>query len=114
MPPWKPVENYGPPISGARRLTDDEIELFNIGRNTASKPGIGAQEVSYESPASGWILGEPDLILELDESYVLPAEGLDIYRNFVIPLALTGRKFVRAGRISTECPACDSSRPNRH
>ena len=36
----------------------------------------------------GWQLGKPDLIVKMDRPLVVPAEGEDIYQNFVIPLHL--------------------------
>jgi hypothetical protein len=35
-----------------------------------------------------WVLGTPDLIVEPAEDFVIPAEGADIYRCFVIPTNL--------------------------
>lgn len=58
--------------------------------------GGGPQKVNFEQPSSGWALGPPDLILDFDRPYLLPAAGVDIYRNFVTSLALTEKKYVRA------------------
>ena len=44
----------------------------------------------------GWQLGTPDLILEMPAAFSVPADGPDIYRNFVIPTNLTEDKWVRA------------------
>ena len=50
-----------------------------------------------EPPAwpEGWQLGTPDLVLELEEPFVVPAEGKDLYRNFVLPIPVTEPRFVR-------------------
>jgi Flp pilus assembly protein TadD len=44
----------------------------------------------------GWQLGTPDLILKLPRPYSVAAEGRDIYRNFVIPIPLSSRRYVKA------------------
>jgi hypothetical protein len=45
---------------------------------------------------SGWQLGQPDLVLEMPAAYHVPADGPDVYRNFVIPLSLGEEKWIRA------------------
>ena len=49
--------------------------------------------------AAGWPLGTPDLVLTPDRAWTLPAEGGDVFRNFVLPVPLGGRRFVRAIEI---------------
>jgi len=44
----------------------------------------------------GWYLGKPDLIVTMDRAFDVPADGPDIYRNFVLPLNLTEDKWVTA------------------
>ncbi len=44
----------------------------------------------------GWQLGTPDLVLEMAVPYNVPAEGVDIYRNFILPTGITEDKYVRA------------------
>ena len=39
---------------------------------------------------------EPDLVLTLAESFNLPAEGEDVFRNFVFPVEITQTRYVRA------------------
>ena len=43
----------------------------------------------------GWLLGEPDLILEMSDNYMLPAEGQDVFRSFVIPIPTEAVRYVR-------------------
>jgi hypothetical protein len=46
--------------------------------------------------ASGWRLGEPDLVVEMPAAYHVPADGPDIYRNIAVPLGLTEDKWITA------------------
>src|SRR6185436_6495824 len=36
--------------------------------------------------ASGYALGDPDLVVKMPEPFTVPADGRDIYRAFVVPL----------------------------
>jgi Flp pilus assembly protein TadD len=95
MPPWKPEPGAGE-FAGARRLTATEIDLFQ--RWAAEGGHLGDASVLPPAPdhASPWRLGEPDLIVTMPEPYTVRASGPDVYRNFVIPLALKGRRYVKA------------------
>lgn len=95
MPPWlpDPKSNH---FEGERILTSVEIETI------AKWVEQGAPEGDPESlPATpqftdGWQLGKPDLIVTMEESFKLLADGKDIYRNFVIPIPLDKARFVKA------------------
>lgn len=94
MPPWLPERGYGD-FAGERRVTADEIERFD--RWVSEGAGRG-DELDLGPPPTwpaDWPLGQPDLVLELPEPFMLPEGGPDIFRNFVIPLALTTTRFVR-------------------
>lgn len=83
MPPWKPEPGYGDFLD-ERRLTDDEIDLFR--RWARADAPLGDSTRAPEPPTfpEGWQLGEPDLVLRMPEAYTVPAEGVDVFRNFVL------------------------------
>jgi hypothetical protein len=94
MPPWKAEPaSYG--YRDERRLTGDEIGLLQEWVRQGMPEGSGRKP---EPPqfASGWRLGEPDLIVEMPAAYHVPADGPDIYRNIAIPLELTEDKWLAA------------------
>ncbi|MFT5468128.1 MAG: hypothetical protein ACI8UO_003236, partial [Verrucomicrobiales bacterium] len=47
----------------------------------------------------GWSLGEPDLIVEMEEPFEVYAEGKDIYRYFALPLGLDEDSWVKAVEV---------------
>ncbi len=96
MPPWKPAEGFGPKFIGERRLREDEIEMINRWVDLEAPPGDLNEAPPPPEFTGEWQLGEPDLILEFAEPYALPAEGMDIYRNFVIPAPVSRKRYVRA------------------
>src|SRR2546427_10393736 len=42
----------------------------------------------------GWQLGNPDLVVTLSQPYVLPADGTDVSRVFVLPLPVNTMRYV--------------------
>lgn len=95
MPPWQPTPGYGHFV-GERLLTDAQIDL--ISRWVASDTPEGDPQHLPPLPAYSdeWQLGPPDLIVEMDEPYILPAEGYDQFRNFVMPIPTTTPRYVEA------------------
>ena len=98
MPPWLPERGFGE-FADERRLSDAQIAL--LARWAAEGAPEGRPEDLPPAPRfkEGWQLGEPDLILTLPRPYTLPAEGSDVYRNFIFPVPLEGRRYVRALEI---------------
>jgi tetratricopeptide (TPR) repeat protein len=93
MPPWLPgPSDY--PLAGDRRLTEREITILQRWAEQDAQPGRPAPPVA--SPANGWTLGAPDLILELPEPYNLAPGSGDVFRNFVLPVPLERTRHVRA------------------
>ena len=45
--------------------------------------------------SEGWQLGSPDLVVTLPQPFVLPPDGTDVSRVFVIPLPVTALRYVR-------------------
>lgn len=87
MPPWhadKGVVDY----ANDRSLSDEEIDLFARWLKAGAPEGDPAKTPALPKFAEGWQMGEPDLIVEMEEGYEVPAEGPDQYRNIVIPLNL--------------------------
>ncbi len=102
MPPWKPHPDYGPELIGERRLSDREIDMIS----SWYESGMPAGELSNIPPApdqsTNWTLGQPDLIVELPEPYSLQAEGIDVYRNFAIPVPLNETRYVQSFELLPE------------
>ena len=94
MPPWK-AEPASYKYRDERRLTDEEITMIQSWVSQGMPEGA---ESKPEPPkfASGWQLGEPDLVVEMPAAYHVPAEGPDIYRNLAVPLGLAEDKWVSA------------------
>jgi hypothetical protein len=96
MPPWMPDPGCAP-FLGEPRITPEERERI---RKWVER---GLKEGGHRNPppfwSEPWTLGAPDLIVTLPEPYLLAAEGRDVYRNFVLPVPLGAKRYVRAVEI---------------
>ena len=95
MPPWLPEGDPGE-FLGDRRLSAAQIHLFQDWLESGMPEGTAADLPAPPQWPGGWQLGPPDLIVKMPRKYTLAAQGQDVYRNFVIPIPLTGPRHVRA------------------
>lgn len=103
MPPWLPEPGHGE-FRGARVLSS--IERQTIARWVEQGTPQGDTTKLPKPPTfdGGWTLGTPDLVLETGAPFVLPADGRDVYRNFVIAVPPGPLQFVRAVEIAPGDP----------
>ncbi len=94
MPPWPP-QNPGL-FAGERRLNEEQLRIISQWVKDGMIEGAATQLPPVPQWPSDWQLGPPDMVAKMPRPYTLPAEGRDIYRNFVVPLPVIGKKFVRA------------------
>src|SRR5215510_4507177 len=95
MPPWPPEPGFGE-FANARILSDVEIDL--IQRWVASGAAEGNRSALPTPPTwrDEWQIGRPDMVLELPQSYTLPAGAHgDVFRSFVIPIPGAARRYMR-------------------
>jgi hypothetical protein len=94
MPPWKPEPGYGN-FMGERRLTDEQIALFERWVDQGSREGDPNSLPPPPKSNGQWRLGEPDLVLRMP-AYRLRADGEDMYRNFVVAIPIEMTQYVKA------------------
>ena len=95
MPPWLPEPGYGG-FANERRLSADEIKLIGQWISEGTVEGDPADLPKLPAWTEEWHLGNPDLVLQLPQSYTLGPEGKDVHRNFVIPIPVDERRYVQA------------------
>ncbi len=95
MPPWK-AEPASYSYRDERRLTDAQIQLIQAWVKQGMPEGKPEDRPAPPKFSSGWMLGEPDLVVEMPAGFHVPADGPDIYRNIVVQLGLTEDKWVTA------------------
>lgn len=94
MPPWLPREGYGR-FAGERRLSATQRAVLADWVAGGRQVGDLASAPPPPTFTQGWQLGEPDLILRADAAWELPADGPDVYRNFVISVPPGPTRFVK-------------------
>jgi Tfp pilus assembly protein PilF/mono/diheme cytochrome c family protein len=94
MPPWPPEPGVAE-FAGERRLTDEQIAVIQRWVSEGAPEGAPADLPAAPRFAEGWQLGPPDLVLEA-QPFTVPAEGTDAFRNLVVPVPLSGSRYVRA------------------
>ncbi len=95
MPPWLP-ERGRVEFLGERGLDDDEIALIRLWVEQGAAEGDPADLPPLPAFTQGWQLGEPDVILTMEDTFSVPAEGVDVYRNFVLPIPVSTPRWVKA------------------
>jgi hypothetical protein len=101
MPPWHPVPGHGE-FLGERRLSDDEVALFNQWIDAGKPEGDPENTPPPPQFPEGWQLGDPDMVLTMPGSFDVPSDGPDLYRNFVLPLDLPEDKWIKAIELRPE------------
>jgi len=100
MPPWLLEPGVGGDFVGQRVLTDAERETLRRWVAQGSPAGNPSDAPPTPQWPSGWKLGKPDLVMQLPTPYLLTANGVDVYRNFVLPIPTTARRYVRAVELA--------------
>jgi len=95
MPPWKPDPSYSHFI-GEYYLTSDEKETIAQWVDNGAEYGNNADEPELPDFPEASLLGEPDLVLEFEESHLHRGNNQDEYRYFVLPTGLTEDRVIKA------------------
>jgi uncharacterized protein (TIGR03437 family) len=95
MPPWKPEPGWAA-FRDERRLSTDQISLIQQWVAGGMPQGDPLKAPVLPTFPDGWQLGTPDLVLTIPRAFSVPADGPDIYRNFVLPTGLTTNQWIRA------------------
>src|SRR5207245_7368854 len=97
MPPWKPVPGHGD-FKDSYGLTDDERQTI-LDWIAAGSPQGDPADLPEAIPETGeWQLGDPDLIVQMAQSYDVPRKK-DDYRCFVMPTGTNADKWVSAAQV---------------
>jgi mono/diheme cytochrome c family protein len=92
MPPWLPERGFGD-FAADRRLTAEEIRIIAdwVAQDAPEGPPVAsAPSEAAAEPA------KPDLIVEAQSSYTVPASGPDVYWNFVFHPDVGKTRYVKS------------------
>jgi hypothetical protein len=104
MPPWHADPQHGE-WANDRRMSQQEIDTLVRWVDTGAKEGDPKDLPPTPKFASGWQIGEPELIFRMPEEFTVPAEGAVKYMYFTVPSNFTEDKYIsameaRAGDLS--------------
>ncbi|MCE9531650.1 MAG: redoxin family protein [Planctomycetes bacterium] len=92
MPPWKPSEGLA--FHNDRRLSEEQIKLLAAWVDGGTPEGNVKDAEPAKEFSDGWQLGKPDLIVTVQDDFILGASGRDMFRCFVLPTNLTEDKYI--------------------
>ena len=96
MPPWQPTHGD---FVGDRRVSAADIATVKEWVDAGAPRGDEAQEPKAPVFSAGWQLGQPDMIVRMQDVLAVPASGPDVVRNFVVPIEVERMRYVAAVEI---------------
>jgi hypothetical protein len=98
MPPWHADPAHGT-FANARMLS--EIDKATVAKWVAAGAPEGNASDLPAPPAyaNGWTIGDPDVVLSMQEDYPIPATGDVPYQYFEVPAIFAEDRFIQAWEI---------------
>ena len=88
MPPWHADAPHGT-FRNERSLTPAEKDLLERWAAAGAPEGNPSDLPAVPTFATGWRIGQPDAVFEMQEDYAVPAKGRIAYEHFYIPTNFT-------------------------
>ena len=98
MPPWHADAPAGT-FHNERVLTSAERQTLIAWASGGALKGDERDLPPAPSFATGWTLGQPDTVLEMQEDYAVPASGTIQYEYFYVPTNFSESKWVKSIEI---------------
>ncbi|HEX8872008.1 MAG TPA: tetratricopeptide repeat protein [Candidatus Acidoferrum sp.] len=98
MPPWLPEPGEFK-FADELRLSDQQIQLIEEWVKDGAVEGAAADLPPRPEFAEGWQLGKPDLVIQAEKPYQLPARGGDRYWNFIFRVPGSETRWLKAIEI---------------
>lgn len=98
MPPWLADPKYRH-FENDRRLTRDEIDKVVAWVNAGAPKGDIADLPPAPKFEPGWVIGKPDVVFAMNESFPVPADGVVAYKHFLVETNFTEDKWIQAAEI---------------
>jgi len=98
MPPWLPEPGYGV-FANQQRLSDAQIQLIENWAATGAREGAVSDSPRPPTFTPGWQLGPPDLVVKVAKPFSVPADGPDVFWNFLLSPSVGQTRYVKAIEI---------------
>ena len=104
MPPWHADPKIGH-FANARRLSDEQRATIARWVEEGAPEGDPKDLPKKPEYTPGWNIGQPDVVLEMQEDYPLPATGEVPYVYFEVPTNLTEDRWIQSWEVRPGNPA---------
>jgi hypothetical protein len=98
MPPWHADPSTGEFLND-RRLSASEKQTIADWVAAGAPEGDPRELPAAPKYAEGWMIGQPDAVLKMQEDYPVPANGTIKYQYFEIPTNFTEDRWVQAFEV---------------
>ena len=93
MPPWHADPAHGKFLND-RRLSAEEIETLATWAQTGAVEGDSKDAPPPRQFATGWMIGQPDVVIDMGSDYKVPATGTVDYTYFAVPTGFKEDKWI--------------------
>ena len=104
MPPWY-VDPTGPAVKGGITLTPAESDRLITWATGGTPQGDPEKKPAALTHQSRWIAGPPDLKIQMDTEYTMPAGTNDETKEFVLATGLADVRWVKAADLLPGAPS---------
>ncbi len=98
MPPWHADPAHGE-FANDRRLSAAEKDTILKWIDAGAAEGDPRDLPPQPKYAEGWMIGQPDVVLSMQEDYPLPASGTVAYQYFEVPTHFTEDTWIQAFEV---------------
>jgi len=98
MPPWSADPHYGK-FTNDRSLSQKDIETISAWVDQGAVEGNAKDLPAAPAFVDGWVIGKPDAVLSMQETYTVQPNGPDEYIYFTIPTNFKEDRWVQATEI---------------
>jgi hypothetical protein len=98
MPPWHADPSHGEFLND-RRLSQSEKDTILAWAREGAPEGDLKDLPPQPKYAEGWLMGQPDVVLAMQEDYPIPASGTVAYQYFEVPTNFTEDKWIQAFEV---------------
>jgi hypothetical protein len=95
MPPWHADPQYGK-WGNDRRLSQKDIDTIIAWVDSGAKEGDPKDLPPAPKFATGWQIGEPDMVFHMPEEFTVPAQGTVPYMYFTVPTNFKEDRYIQA------------------
>lgn len=94
MPPWYADSHYGK-FANDRTMAAGDVKTLVDWVDGGAKPGDAKAAPAPVAWVEGWSIGKPDVVLEMPQSFEIPASGTIDYQYIMIPTNFTEDRYVQ-------------------